>query len=66
MVAELSLESSEPLVLLVLDVELAMGVAALRASACPAVIWWLKSPAAVPMFPPCLTASTCAFGLCHH
>jgi hypothetical protein len=35
MVAELSLESLEPLVP---DVELAMGVAALRVSACPAVI----------------------------
>jgi hypothetical protein len=41
-VAELSLESPELLVLLVPDVpdvELAMGVAALRVSACPAVIW---------------------------
>jgi hypothetical protein len=42
MVAELSLESLLPLVLLVLlvpDVALAKGVAALGVSACPAVIW---------------------------
>jgi hypothetical protein len=38
MVAELSLVSLEPLLPLVPDVELAMGVAALRVSACPAVI----------------------------
>jgi uncharacterized membrane protein len=38
-VAELVLESLELLVLLVPDVALAMGVAALRVSACPAVIW---------------------------
>jgi hypothetical protein len=38
-VAELSFELSELLVLLVPDVELAMGVAALRVSTCPAVIW---------------------------
>jgi hypothetical protein len=39
MVAELPLESSEPAGLLVPDVELVMGVAALRVSTCPAVIW---------------------------
>jgi hypothetical protein len=38
-VAELSLESFELLVLLVPEGSLAMGVAALRVSACPAVIW---------------------------
>jgi hypothetical protein len=38
MVAELSLESPEPLVLLVPVVVLAMGVAVLRVSTCPAVI----------------------------
>jgi hypothetical protein len=39
MVAELSLESPLPLAPLVPDGALAMGVAALRVSACPAVIW---------------------------
>jgi hypothetical protein len=37
--AEMVAPSSELLVLLVPDVALAMGVAALRVSACPAVIW---------------------------